>query len=125
MKGSINSIIKRAIANGFDLTSIENYDPKIFTDKLYDYLVKNKYLCMLENSSIIVADYSLEDIAEITIDGYHLNLVPLKTEGFFDILMEVFRFIADNQNLKPEEEISTEEEKPSIDEVDSEDFDWI
>jgi len=39
-------------------------------------------------------------------------------------LLEVFKFVADNPNLIPEEDISTEED-PAEPEVDSEEFDWI
>lgn len=123
MNVKAKNILERAIKNGFDLSGIENYNEKLFINKLYDYLVKNKYFCMLEENMIIVADYTLEDIVEIKIEGYHLNVFPLKTDGFFDVLIDIFRFIADNQNLKPEEEISTEE--VITNEIDSEDLDWI
>lgn len=123
MNRKVNGIIRRAIKNGFDLSTIRNFDPKLFHDKLYTYLVSQKYFCFSEDGIIVVSDFTLEDVAEIEIKDFHLKIVPLRPEGVFDILMEVFKFIADNQDLKPEEEASTEENPPE--EIASEDLDWI
>ena len=125
MKKSIKSILKRAMKNGFDLSSIRNYDPNLFMKKLYSYLVSQKYFCFDEGDTIIVSDYLFEDLAELNINGYHLNIVPVKTEGMFELLIEVFRFIADNPNLKIEDEDTTEEDIKDESEEDSEEFDWI
>lgn len=120
------SLLKRALKNGFDLSSIQNYDPKLFMNKLYTYLVSQKYFCFDEEDYIQVSDWLFEDLAEIYIDGYHLKLTPAKSEGIFELLIEVFRFIADNPNLKTEDEETTEEvPKEESDESSSEDFDWI
>ena len=123
MNRKANGIIKRALKNGFDLSTIRNFEPKLFHDKLYTYLVSQKYFCFSEDGIIVVSDFTLEDVAEIEIKDFHLKIIPLRPEGVFDILMEVFKFIADNPDLKPEEEISTEENPPE--EIASEDLDWI
>jgi hypothetical protein len=110
MTRKVNGIIRRALKNGFDLSTIKNFSPKIFHDKLYTYLVDKKYFCFSEDNIIVVSDL-------------HLKITPLKPEGVFDLLMDVFKFIADNPDLKPEEDISTEENSPE--EIPSEEFDWI
>jgi len=126
MEKNIKSILKRALKNGFDLSSIENYNPKLFMNKLYTYLVGKKYFCFEEEDYVIVSDYLLEDLAEIFIDGYHLRITPSKTEGMFDLLIEVFRFIADNPNLKTEDDETTEKEEiEESEDSDSKEFDWI
>jgi len=126
-KKKIQNILKRAVKNGFDLSAIENYDPKIFMKRLYSYLVSQKYFCFDEGDHIIVSDYLFEDLAELYIDGYHLKIAPIKTEGMFELLIEVFRFIADNPNLKTEDDDTTEEDIKDEDESeeDSKEFDWI
>ena len=123
MTRKVNGIIRRALKNGFDLSTIKNFSPKIFHDKLYTYLVDKKYFCFSEDNIIVVSDFTLEDVAEIEISDFHLKITPLKPEGVFDLLMDVFKFIADNPDLKPEEDISTEENSPE--EIPSEEFDWI
>ena len=126
MQKNIKSILKRALKNGFDLSSIENYNPKLFMNKLYTYLVEKKYFCFEEEDYVIVSDYLLEDLAEIFIDGYHLRITPSKTEGMFELLIEVFRFIADNPNLKTEDDETTEKEEiEESEDSDSKEFDWI
>lgn len=126
MEKNIKSILKRALKNGFDLSSIENYNPKLFMNKLYTYLVGKKYFCFEEEDYVVVSDYLLEDLAEIFIDGYHLRITPAKTEGMFELLIEVFRFIADNPNLKTEDDETTEKEEiEESEDSDSKEFDWI
>ena len=45
MTRKVNGIIRRALKNGFDLSTIKNFSPKMFHDKLYTYLVDKKYSC--------------------------------------------------------------------------------
>ena len=124
MNSKVKGIIRRALRNGFDLSTIKNYDPKLFLDKMYTYLVDRKYFCFAEENILIVSDYTFEDLAELEIGDSYLKITPIKTDGIFDLLLEVFKFVADNPNLIPEEDISTEED-PAEPEVDSEEFDWI
>ena len=125
MSKKVQAILKRAMKNGFDLSAIENYDPKLFMRRLYTYLVSQKYFCFDEADTVIVSDYLFEDLAEIYIDGYHLKITPLKTEGMYELLIEVFRFVADNPILKTEDEDTTEEDIKDESEDDSKEFDWI
>jgi hypothetical protein len=111
MSKKVQAILKRALKSGFDLSSIRNYDPKLFMRKLYTYLVSQKYFCFDEGDAIVVSDYLFEDLAELHVDGYHLKITPLKPEGMYDLLIEVFKFVADNPNLQVEDDDTTEEEK--------------
>ena len=43
----------------------------------------------------------------------------------YDLLIEVFRFVADNPILKTEDEDTTEEDMKDESEEDSKEFDWI
>jgi len=125
MKRKVKSIIRRALKNGFDLSTIKNYNDKLFRDMLYTHLVEKKYFCYAEENVVVVSDHTFEDLAELEVHTSYLKIIPIKTEGIFDLLLEVFRFIADNPDLRPEEEISTEEEDTPGPEADSEEFDWI
>jgi hypothetical protein len=64
MSKKVQAILKRALKSGFDLSSIRNYDPKLFMRKLYTYLVSQKYFCFDEGDAIVVSDYLFEDLAE-------------------------------------------------------------
>jgi len=123
MNRKVKDIIRRALKNGFDLSTILNYEPKLFKNKLYMYLIQKKYFCFEEEDVIVVSDYTLDDLAELEVGDYHLKINTIRTEGIFDLLIEIFRFIADNPDLKPEDEFSTEEVIKN--EIDSEDLDWI
>jgi hypothetical protein len=54
-----------------------------------------------------------------------LKITPLKPEGMYDLLIEVFKFVADNPNLQMEDEDTTEEDIKDESEEDSKEFDWI
>ena len=125
MSKKVQAILKRALKSGFDLSAIKNYDPMVFMKKLYVHLVAQKYFCFDEGDAIVVSDYLFEDLAEIYIDGYHLRITPLKPEGMFELLLEIFRFIADNPILKAEDDDTTEEDIKDESEEDSKEFDWI
>ena len=121
MNSKIKGIIRRALKNGFDLSTIRNYNPKLFSEKLYLHLVEKKYFCFSEEGIILVSDFTFEDLAELEVHEHHLKITPLKTEGIFSLLLEIFTFIADNPDLKPEDEETTED----YPEDDSKEFDWI
>ena len=125
MNSKLKGIIRRALKNGFDLSTIKNYNQKLFLDKIYTYLVDKKYFCFAEDNIIVVSDYTFEDLAELEIGDCYLKITPLRTDGIFDLLLEIFKFIADNPDLMPEDDISTEEDTQKTDDVPSEEFDWI
>ena len=125
MSKKVQAILKRALKSGFDLSSIRNYDTKLFIRTLYTYLVSQKYFCFDEGDAIVVSDYLFEDLAELHVDGYHLKITPLKPEGMYDLLIEVFKFVADNPNLQVEDDDTTEEDIREESEEDSKEFDWI
>jgi hypothetical protein len=74
---------------------------------------------------IVVSDFTFEDLAELEISDVHLKITPLKPEGIFELLLDVFKFVADNPDLQPEEDISTEDDEPKRNDIPSEEFDWI
>ena len=125
MNRKAKGIIRRALRNGFDLSTIKNYDPKLFLDKMYTYLVEKKYFCFAEENVLVVSDYTFEDLAELEVGDSYLKIIPIKTEGIFELLLEVFKFISENPDLTPEDDISTEEDPPKLDDPPSEEFDWI
>lgn len=117
------TIIQRALKNGFDLSSIENYSEKLFKEGLYDYLVENKYYVTEEDGIIFVGIDIFDDAAEIKIQDKKMTIMPLVQEGFFEILMEVFRYFSKyvkDYLPKGEEDIPTEsysEEDSSSEEI--------
>jgi hypothetical protein len=105
------TLIQRALKNGFDLSTIENYSEKLFKEGLYDYLVENKFYVTEEDGVIFVGIDIFDDAAEIIIEDEKMTIKPLIQEGFFDILMEVFKYFSKyvkNYLPKGEEDIPTE-----------------
>ena len=104
----IRETIRRAIKHGFDLSSIPNYTPNKFRRELYDYLVKSHY-AVFEEEGVIIVGYDLtSDILEIYINDTTMKVVPLADVGFFEILLDLFKYIAIAAKEKNQEEISTE-----------------
>ena len=101
------SLINRALKNGFDLTSLPNYNPTQFKQGLYEHFVANKYIVFEEGDTMFVSYDVASDIAEISIFEDTLMINPLQEEGFFDIFMEVMRYISSES----EKVIIDEEEK--------------
>jgi len=107
----MKDIIKRAIKNGFDLSFIENYNERKITQGLYDYLVRQKYFCSMEDNVIYVGPDIIEDVAEIRIKNKVMHVKPLTDKGFFDTLITLFKYIqylSKSQEEISEEDISTE-----------------
>lgn len=107
----MKDIIKRAIKNGFDLSFIENYNEKRVFQGLYDYLVRQKYYCSMEENVIYVGPDIIEDVAEIRIKNRVMYVKPLTERGFFDTLVTLFKYIeylSKVQEEQSEEDISTE-----------------
>ena len=119
---NLRNTLKRAIKNGFDLSYIPNYRPKTFRNGLYEYLVESKFFCYMEDEKIFVGVDILEDMAEITIEDVTMKVVPLMEEGFFDLLVHLFKYIGIASKEKPEEEETTE--KISDEDPTSEDI-WL
>ena len=109
----INNILKRAIREGFDLSTLPNYSPESFTNSLYDYFLEKKYSITEEDGVLYVGYNIIEDIAEITIFETTMKIKPLQEEGFFDILVELLRYVTKvaepKKNIKKQEDISTED----------------
>ena len=55
----------------------------------------------------------IEDVAKVTVFDTTMRITPLQEEGFFDILIELFKFISITAKLtildKKTEDISTED----------------
>ena len=116
---SVKVILKRALKHGFDLSSIPNYNPKKFKDGLYDHLVKMHFIVFEEEASIIVGYDVFEEIAEVTINDTTMKIKPLTETGFFEILLELFRYvgIAAETSETTQPKVSTE---ATTEELDSE-----
>lgn len=107
----LKDIIRRAIKNGFDLSFIENYNERKVTQGLYDYLIRQRYFCSMEEDVIYVGPDIIEDAAEIRIRDRVMYVKPLSERGFFDTLVTLFRYIqylSKSQEERTEDDISTE-----------------
>ena len=127
MTKGINNILKRALKDGFNLEGIPNYTPRDFIDSLYDHLVKNHYVVYEEDCVMYVGYNIIDDVAKITVIDTTMKIAPLQEEGFFDILIELFKFVSIVANLpildrKPED-VSTEDY--SDDDDDSSEEMWL
>jgi hypothetical protein len=109
----INNILKRALKDGFDLGGLPDYTPRKFINSLYEHLVKNHYIVYEEHEILYVGYNIIDEVAEITITGTTMKIKPLQEEGFFDILIELFKYISKSAKVslleKHKEDISTED----------------
>ena len=113
MSKEINSILKRALKEGFDLSGLPDYSPRKFIDSLFEHLVKNHYVVYEEDCVMYVGYNVVDDVAKVVVIDTTMKITPLLEEGFFDILIELFRYVgicAKPKILsKKPEDISTED----------------
>ncbi len=105
---NIKNTIRRALKHGFDLSQIPNYTPNKFRNGLYDYLVGQHY-AVFEEEGVLIIGYDLtSDIIEVYINDTTMKVVPLAEVGFFEILLDLFKYISIAAAEKNQDEISTE-----------------
>ena len=113
MTKPINDILKRALKDGFDLSTIPNYTPRKFINSLFEHLVKNHFVVYEEDCVMYVGYNVIEDVAKIVVIDATLKIEPLQEQGFFDILIELFKFIGIIAKIslieKKTEDVSTED----------------
>ena len=122
---NLKKIIKRAMKHGFDLSFIKNYNERTIFQGLYEYLLKNKYNCSMEDGVIYVGPDIIEDVAEVRIEKQTMKVTPLTENGFFDVLVTLFKYISHVAALeeeKGEEDISTED---AVDDDESSEDLWL
>jgi hypothetical protein len=122
---NLKKIIKRAMKHGFDLSFIRNYNEKAIFQGLYEYLLKNRYYCSMEDGVIYVGLDIIEDVAEVRIENETMKVTPLTDKGFFDVLVTLFKYISHVAALeeeKGEEDISTED---AVDDDESSEDLWL
>jgi len=128
MSKEINGILKRALKEGFNLEGLPNYTPRNFIDSLYEHLVKNHYVVYEEDCVMYVGYNIVDDVAKITVIDTTMKITPLQEEGFFDILIELFKYVSIIANLKvldkKPEDVSTEDYSDDDDDDSSEEM-WL
>jgi|9_EtaG_2_1085328.scaffolds.fasta_scaffold143017_2 hypothetical protein len=90
----VKSILKRALKHGFDLSGIKNYNLEKFKDGLFEHLVNNKYYVFEEDESLFVGYFAYEDTAKVYFYETFMKVEPIQESGFFEILIELFRYIS-------------------------------
>ena len=123
---NLKEIIKKAIKHGFDLSGIPDYNPTKFKNGLYDHLVENHYVVFEEYGLLYVGFDVFQEAAEVEINGATMKVKPLVETGFFEILIELFRYvgIAAQEEVIPEQENSDEKTTEDCDSDDSEEL-WL
>tara|TARA_R110002012_G_scaffold150584_1_gene309953 strand:- start:27 stop:404 length:378 start_codon:yes stop_codon:yes gene_type:complete len=123
---NIKGIIKKAIKHGFDLSGIPEYSPKKFKSGLYDHLVENHYIVFEELGVLYIGYDIFQEVAEVDISGTTMKVKPLMDTGFFEILIELFRYvgIAAEQEKSPQQKNSDEKTTEDCDSGDSEEI-WL
>tara|TARA_Y100000114_G_scaffold49778_1_gene45455 strand:+ start:10384 stop:10761 length:378 start_codon:yes stop_codon:yes gene_type:complete len=116
---SVKVILKRALKHGFDLTSIPDYNPKKFKNGLFDHLVSMHFIVYEDDGALLVGYDVFEEIAEVRIDDTTMKIKPLTETGFFEILLELFRYVGIAAEIKNSEEIKSPAEATTED-LDSE-----
>ncbi len=79
----------------------------------------------MEDGVIYVGPDIIEDVAEVRIENETMKVTPLTENGFFDLLVTLFKYIsyvAAQQEEKGEEDISTED---AVDDDDSSEEIWL
>ena len=101
---NLKAIIRKAIKHGFDLSGIPDYNPVKFKDGLDVF----------------------QEAAEVEISGVTMKVKPLVETGFFEILIELFRYvgIAAKEEKLPTQKNSDEKTTEDCDSDDSEEL-WL
>ena len=123
---NLKAIIRKAIKHGFDLSGIPEYSPTKFKNGLFEHLVKNHYIVFEELGVLYVGYDIFQEVAEVEINGVTMKVKPLVETGFFEILIELFRYvgIAAEQEKIPQQKNSDEKTTEDCDSDDSEEL-WL
>ena len=119
----LKDILRRSVKNGFDLSFVENYNEKVILQGLYDFLVKNHYFCSMENGIIYIGINVVDDIAEVTIKNKTMKVKPLEDNGFFEVLVSLFKYVKHLSSFV--EEISEEDISTETDDDESSEELWL
>ena len=84
-------IIRKAVDNGMKLSHISNI--RKFKNEMFDFLT-NKHFCYEDSGRYIVGNI-YDDIAVIEIENSTLRIAPIMQFGFFEILMNLFKFYSE------------------------------
>ena len=121
----VKKILRRAIKHGFDLSAVPNFSVLSFRGGLFEYLVDNNFCVFEEDGELYVGYDPFLDIARVRITGVTMKVVPLHDEGFFEILIQLFKYITIAckvvEKQDDDDEISTE----SYSEEDSSEELWL
>jgi len=108
----VKNILRRAIKHGFDLAAVPNYTEHSFRSGLFTYLVDSDFCVFEEEEELYIGFDPFLDIARVSIEGFTMKVVPLHDEGFFEILIQLFKYITFackvEKNPESDDEISTE-----------------
>ena len=124
---NLKEIIRKAIKHGFDLSGIPDYNPTKFKNGLYEYLVENHYIVYEELGVLYVGFDVFQEAAEVDINGVTMKVRPLIETGFFEILLELFRYVgiaAKEENRSAPENNSDEKTTEDLDSDSSEEL-WL
>jgi len=123
---NIKAILKRALKHGFDLSGIPDYSPTKFKNDLFDHLVENHYIVFEELGVLYIGYDIFQEIAEVDISGTTMKVKPLLETGFFEILIELFRYvgIAAKEEIPSSQKNSDEKTTEDCEPDDSEEI-WL
>ena len=103
---NIKQEIKKAIKYGIHLGELGINEEGEFIKDLFDFLIEKKNFCTLkDNDRTIVASNDTEELAEIFIHVSTLKIIPLASDGYFKVFMDVLEFVA-NMHKKEMEMVS-------------------
>ena len=122
----VKKILRRAIKHGFDLAAVPDYTPFTFRAGLFEFLVDQNFCVFEEEKELFIGYDPFLDIAKVFIDDTTMKVVPLHDEGFFEILIQLFKYITVACKIKEkpkedESEVITE----SYSEEDSSEELWL
>ena len=98
--------------HGFDLSAIDNFTIPTFRSGLFEHLVEKNFTVFEEDGELFVGYNIVDDVAKVSFSSDTMKVLPLKENGFFEILIELFRYITIACKLKnsdkSDDDISTE-----------------
>ena len=108
----VKKLLRRAMKHGFDLSAIDNFTIPTFRSGLFEHSVEKNFTVFEEDGELFVGYNIVDDVAKVSFSSDTMKVLPLKENGFFEILIELFRYITIACKLKnsdkSDDDISTE-----------------
>jgi|10_taG_2_1085330.scaffolds.fasta_scaffold80054_2 hypothetical protein len=122
---NVKQEIKRAIKYGIFLGDLEPEEQEEIFKDLFSFLIEKRNFCTLKDmDKTILVSSDIEELAEVFIHAGTLKVIPLSSDGYFKLFMDVLEFVAD-RHKKEIESFKNIKDDSDDDESTEEDFEWL